>query len=216
MPPSTGRNRREKTGWWYAEMEMNWFDIVTGSLILIIGIKGIFNGLVKELSGLIGIIAGVWIASVFAKDFGKWLGNHLIDIDSVSALNMIGFLALLTLIWLGFIVLGVVLAKLLSISGLGAVDRVLGFLFASAKVFIILAVIIFALSNIDVIRKNTASYTKTSFLYPYFLKAGEAIIHIDPEGVVEKTEIIKKEAEAFIKKSAKQLGSDKNTTKGSE
>ncbi|WP_353663004.1 CvpA family protein [Hydrogenimonas sp. SS33] len=190
---------------------MNWFDIVTLSLVIIIGIKGIFNGLVKELSGLIGIILGVWLASLFAKDVGGWLGKHFIHIDSVSALNMIGFLVLLTLIWLGFIIIGHLLAKLLSISGLGIVDRILGFLFASAKVFIIIAVIVFALSNIDIVRKNTEAYTRNSLLYPLYVKAGAAVIHINPEGVLKKTDVLRKQAESFIKKSAKKLGETEKT-----
>ncbi len=167
-------------------MDMNWFDIVTASLILLIGIKGLFNGLIKELAGLIGIVLGVWIASMFATEFGKWLGGSFLHIESESALSMIGFLVLLALIWTGCIIAGVVVAKLVSLSGLGIADRVLGLLFASAKVFIIIAVIVYALSNIDLIRKNTESFTESSLLYPLFIKAGNTIVHIDTDSLAQK------------------------------
>ncbi len=186
-------------------MEMNWFDIVTGSLILLIGIKGIFNGLIKELAGLIGIVLGVWVASLFATEFGKWLGDTFLHIDSQSALSMIGFLALLALIWTGCIVAGILIAKLVSLSGLGIADRILGFLFASAKVFIIIAVIVYALSNIDLIRKNTRSFTDSSLLYPLLIEAGNTIVHIDTDRLVEKTGTLEAGTKEAAQKGAEAL-----------
>ncbi len=186
-------------------MEMNWFDIVTGSLILLIGIKGVFNGLIKELAGLIGIVLGVWIASLFASEFGSWLGKSFLHIDSPSALSMIGFLVLLALIWTGCIIAGVLIAKLVSLSGLGVADRILGLLFASAKVFIIIAVIIYALSNIDLVRKNTASFTESSILYPLFIKAGNTIVHIDTDRIAEKAGALGEGAKEAVKSGAESI-----------
>ncbi len=187
-------------------MEMNWFDIVTGSLILLIGIKGIFNGLIKELAGLVGIVLGVWVASSFATQFGTWLGDNFLHIDSQSALGMIGFLVLLALIWIGCVVAGILIAKLVSLSGLGVADRILGLLFASAKVFIIIAVIVYALSNIDLVRKNTRSFTDSSLLYPLLIEAGNAIVHIDTKSVVEKSDSLKGDAKEAIQKGVKAIG----------
>jgi len=185
--------------------QVNWFDIVTASLILIIGIKGIFNGLIKELSGLIGIVLGVWLASTYAAPFGGWIGDNLLSIDSQPALKTIGFLSLLSLIWLSAIILGILISKLVSLSGLGLIDKILGLLFASAKVFMILSVIIFALSNIDFVKQNTKSLTDKSLLYPLFIQAGEAIIHIDTSELLEDVETIKTDSEAMIKDGSQQL-----------
>ncbi|WP_201353584.1 CvpA family protein [Hydrogenimonas urashimensis] len=196
---------------------MNWFDIVAAALIVLIGVKGIFNGLVRELSGLAGLIAGIWLASLYADGVGRWLGTHLLPIDSVSALDFIGFLAILTITWLFFIVMGVAVTKFLSIGDSGVVDRLFGFLFASAKVFIILGVIVFALSRIDFVRKNSGDFLKRSRLYPYFVKTGEAIVHMEPEGRVKNSEILKDEAENFIKKDTIQTEKkDKQSKKGSQ
>lgn len=198
-------------------METSWFDIVMASLILVIGVKGVFNGLIRELSGLVGIVAGVWLASLFAENFGEWLNTYLIHIDSESAIKMIGFLALLTMTWLGFIVLGVIVSKVLTLSEMGVVNRTLGFLAASAKIFIILAVIVFALSTIDFVKKNSEPYIKKSLLYPYFIKTGQAIIHIEPKGVLKHGDVLKNDAKIFIKKSertSKEL-EKKKISKGS-
>ena len=192
-------------------MEMNWFDIVTGSLILIIGIKGIFNGLIKELAGLVGIVLGVWIASTYASDFGQWMGKNFLSLDSRSALTMAGFLALLTLIWLACIVAGILVSKLVSLSGLGIVDKLLGLLFASSKVFFILSVIVFALSSIEIVKKNTEKFTAESLFHPLLVKTGDLIVHIDTDDLLEKADRVKKRSETAVKKGEK-IVSQRNGT----
>ncbi len=190
-------------------MGLNGFDLATGALILLIGVKGLFNGFVKELAGLIGAVLGIWIASLFAGEFGDWLGKHLIPLDSHSALAMIGFLSLLAIVWIGFVILGHLLERSLSIAHLGAADKIFGFLFAAAKVFLIVAVIVYALSNIEVVHKNTESYIRDSRLYPLYLKAGSTILHLNPEGVVKRGQELQERAEKFIEKSTKKLTGEK-------
>ena len=43
---------------------ITWFDIIIIAVVIILGIKGIINGLIKEVFGLIGIICGVIIAVI--------------------------------------------------------------------------------------------------------------------------------------------------------
>ena len=43
-----------------------WIDIAVVAFTLILGIKGIINGLIKELFGLIGLIGGLVIATRFS------------------------------------------------------------------------------------------------------------------------------------------------------
>ncbi|WP_456450700.1 CvpA family protein [Hydrogenimonas sp.] len=192
-------------------MQTNWFDAVSAVLILFIGLKGLFNGIVRELSGLLGVVAGVWIGSLYARGLGAWLGAHLLRIDSPSALTMVGFLVLLALTWVGFIVLGVVLSKTLTLTELGAADRALGFVFASLKVFIILAVIVYALSSIEFVRKNAERFVEGSHFYPWFMKTGEAIVHIDTEGAVSRSRLLENEAKSYIQKST-GAAAEANTT----
>lgn len=45
---------------------VTWFDIIVIALVLILGIKGILNGLIKEVFGLIGLIGGLIVASRFS------------------------------------------------------------------------------------------------------------------------------------------------------
>ncbi|WP_457596193.1 CvpA family protein [Hydrogenimonas sp.] len=159
-------------------MQTNWFDVVSLLLILFIGLKGIFNKTVRELSGFLGIVAGVWIGSLYAQPLGRWLGGHLVHLDSPSAMTMLAFLLLVSLLWVLFILLGVVLTHTLKIPDFGLGDRIGGFLFASAKVFVILAVIVYFLSQIEFVRRNAEDYVHDSRLYPLFIATGKTLTRI--------------------------------------
>ena len=39
------------------------FDIISLSLIFILGIKGVINGFIKEVFGLVGIVGGIFTAT---------------------------------------------------------------------------------------------------------------------------------------------------------
>jgi len=193
-----------------------WFDIATLGLILIIGIKGVFNGLIKEIAGLLGIISGVFIASSYAEDFGKWIGSNIMYIDSATALNMIGFLALLTLIWLGFILAGMILSKLISLSGMGIIDKLFGFVFAGGKIFIIVSAIVYALSNIEIVKKATEEYTNNSFMYPLYYKTGKFVISIDPEKVKKEVNTIQEKTKETVKNSTQAISDHLSKQKSQE
>ena len=44
-------------------MDLNYFDMAVGSIVLLLGLKGLLNGFSKELFGLIGIVGGLFVAS---------------------------------------------------------------------------------------------------------------------------------------------------------
>jgi membrane protein required for colicin V production len=89
-------------------------------------------------------------------------------------------MSILIIIWLSATILGAIISKLTSASGLGFMDRLLGFVAGGGKYFIIFALIVTALSNVTLIKENTQKYVKDSMLYPLLYKAGSAIIKIDP------------------------------------
>lgn len=55
---------------------LNIFDTVTLVIIVLIGLKGLFRGFIKEAFALIGIVGGVFVASRLARDVGffcRWI-----------------------------------------------------------------------------------------------------------------------------------------------
>lgn len=178
-------------------MEFNYFDLVVTVIILLLGLKGILNGFFKELFGLIGIIGGIFVASRVGNDVGTFLNENIFHFESDAAIKFAGFLMTLTLFWLTMVLIGHLFKKLGSASGLGALDRIFGFVLGSGKFFLIAAVIAYALNNISAVRDNIESSLENSILFPILVEAGSYIMHLDPEAVKEKTdEAIEKGKEA--------------------
>lgn len=164
-------------------MEINYFDLVAATIILLLGLKGIVNGFFKEVFGLIGIIGGIFIASRVGDDVGALLNSLIFNFSSSSAVSFLGFLTTLALFWLLMIFVGYLFKKLSSLSGLGPVDRILGFVFGASKFFLIAAVIAYAVSNIKAIKSTVDSSLHTSILFPIMVETGGFIMKMDPANI---------------------------------
>ncbi|WP_297440455.1 CvpA family protein [Sulfurimonas sp.] len=161
-------------------MEFNYFDLVASIIILLLGLKGILNGFFKEIFGLIGIIGGIFVASRVGDQVGTYLNDSIFNFSSEAAVSFTGFLVTLALFWLVMVIVGVAFKKLSSLSGLGPVDKILGFVVGSGKFFLIAAVISFAIYNIKAVRSSLDSALKGSVLFPVLVETGGYIMKIDP------------------------------------
>ena len=188
----------------FSMIDFNYFDITIGAIVLILGIKGFMSGFVKEVFGLVGLVGGVYLASRISDDAALFIDSNFIHIENTTLLKLIGFLAILTVVWLGAAILGSIFSKLTSLSGLGFMNRLLGFVAGGGKYFIIFALIVTALSNITLVKDNMGKYINNSILYPYLLKTGSSIIHLDPKllGLEESstTEVVTNAVKKVINK----------------
>ena len=186
-------------------MDINYFDIVVGVIVLLLGLKGIFNGFFKELFGLIGIIGGIFIASRFSEDVGKIVSDIVFKFDNQSAINFTGFLITLAAFWLVMILLGMLFKKFANASGLGPVDKVFGFILGSSKFFMIAAVIVYALSNINAMKQNVINpMMKNSVLFPIMVEVGSIIMKLDPTEVSKEVGKSIKDTSNSIQESVKE------------
>ena len=163
------------------------FDIISLALILILGIKGIINGFIKEAFGLIGIVGGIFLASRYAQVAGEMIHNNFYNFGNMASLYLIGFISVLIIFWLLCIFLGFILARLLKMSGLGALDKLAGFFVGSLKIFLVFSILAIALSNIAFIKSRTDKYMSKSFMYPIFIEVGRYIVKLDTSHIIEKT-----------------------------
>jgi len=161
-------------------MELNYFDVVVGLIILFLGLKGVINGFFKEVFGLIGIIGGIFIASRFGDITGQYLSNTIFKFESSSAISFSGFLATLILFWLLMVIVGSIFKKLSHISGLGPIDKLFGFVLGSSKFFLITAVIAHSAYNIQALKTSIEPLVENSILFPILTTAGAYIMKIDP------------------------------------
>jgi len=164
-------------------MEYSYFDIIIIIIILFLGLKGIINGFFKELFGMLGIIGGIFIASRLGNDVGRFLSDTIFNFQNNSAIKFTGFLVTLAVFWLFMIGIGFIFKKLSKMSGLGAMDKVLGFIFGAGKFFFIMAVIAHATYNIKAMQSSIDSTMSNSFLFPVMVKTGSFIMKLDPVGI---------------------------------
>ena len=162
-------------------IDFNYFDAIVGAIIFILAIKGFLNGVIKELFGILGLIGGIFIASRMSDTAAQFIQENLFQTENQAILKLVGFIAILAVIWLAAIGLGELFSKLTNASGLGFFNRLLGFIVGGGKYFLIFALIITALSNITLIKDNMGKVVQGSVLYPHLKKAGSIIINLQPK-----------------------------------
>lgn len=162
---------------------LNYFDIIVLALILMLGLKGLMRGFLNEIFSLLGIGFGVYLASRSSMYVGELISSNIIPIEGENTLLLVGFLLTLIVVWILFYIFGIIISKIFKISGLGIVDKLFGFIFGAGKVFIIFAIIITALSRIDIINNKLKLATKISILYPLLKDTGSIILKLDPQQI---------------------------------
>ncbi len=167
-------------------MDINYFDLIIGGIVLLLGLKGIINGFFKELFGLIGIVGGVFVASRLAEKVGGYLNDTIFHFGNEAAIKFTGFLVVLAVFWGSMILIGMALKKLSSLSGLGPVDRIFGFIFGASKFFLIISIVVYAAYNVETIRKNLEKPMANSILFPIMVETGRYIMKMDPTDETEK------------------------------
>ncbi|MCT7622655.1 CvpA family protein [Aliarcobacter butzleri] len=154
------------------------FDLVIITITLLLGLKGLFRGIIKEIFGIIGIIGAIFVASRISTQTGELIAPILV-LENQATIKLIGFVIALVIVWLIAYSAGVVVSKIFSASGLGIIDRFFGFLFGMAKIFLIFSVIAYALYQVNSFKKVIDEQFKSSILMPYLLDVGSVIIKLD-------------------------------------
>ena len=200
----------------FSMIDFNYFDITIGAIVLILGIKGFMNGFIKEVFGLVGLVGGVYFASRFAPTAATFIDTNFLHLENTALLKLLGFLAVLIIVWLSATILGSIFSKLTSASGLGFINRLFGFIAGGGKYFLIFALIVTALSNVTLVKDNLEKYVQNSVLYPYLKAAGSSIINLDPKVLgletSSATEVLKEVANLNETNSTEISAKEKNTT----
>jgi len=140
---------------------MNPFDII---IIVILGyslVRGIFRGLVKEVSSIIGVLGGFYAAFTYYNMLAKFLSGL---IKETAYLNILSFLIIFCGVLIIVGILGVIIKYLLNIAFLGWVDRIGGVGFGLVKGILIASILFIALTAF--LPKGSA-FLKNSMLAPH-------------------------------------------------
>lgn len=169
---------------------MNPLDIL---IIVVVGfclIRGIFRGLIKELSSIIGVLGGFYGAYTYYPEVAtlltKWISNS-------GLLNIFSFLILFLGIFFIISILGVIMKYLMNIAFLGWFDRICGAGFGFAKGVLIVSVLLMVFTAF---LQKGAPIVKDSLLAPRVLVLSEGMVKVVPDSMkqqfLSKIEALKK------------------------
>lgn len=168
-----------------------WFDIIVIVLALMIGVKGLLNGFIKEVFGLLGLIGGAFVASRNATQVGSFVCQKTCDLTqnlcvaNSSLEYAIGLGSAWLAFWILCLIIGKILSKLIDMSGLTGLDKIAGFLVGALKIFLVIAILCAIISKITIINTQIKSYLDDSKTYPFLEYSGNWIIDTDLNSIVK-------------------------------
>jgi len=154
---------------------MNPFDVF---IIIVLGysiVRGLFRGLVKEVSSIFGVLGGFYAAYSYYPVVAKIFSGLVIN---PSYLNILSFLAIFCIVLIIISILGVVIKYLLNVAFLGWIDRLCGVFFGLIKGVLIVTVLFIILTTF---LPKGAPLIKKSVLAPHVIWISEKMVNLVSE-----------------------------------
>ena len=149
---------------------MNPFDMLATAILAFCVIRGIFRGLIKEMSSIVGVLSGYYAAYTYYPEIAKLLSRWL---TNSAYVNILSFLVLFCVVFLVVSTLGVVIKYALNIAFLGWFDRICGSLFGAVKGILIVAVLVVIFTAF---LPQGSSFIKNSQLAPHIVMVSEKLV----------------------------------------
>lgn len=119
---------------------MTVIDIIILILLALAVFKGIKDGLVRQVGGIAGIILGIFLAGRFSSLLSGWLHQWLNTSENV--VKAISFAAIIIIVCLCTYLLGRLLEKIIRITTLGWINRLLGVMLSVCTVVLLIGAVI--------------------------------------------------------------------------
>ena len=128
---------------------MSTVDIIIAVIILAAAVWGAFKGFVKQTVSIIGVLIGIW----GGVKLSAYLATHAKEMLSLTTaqntLQIIAFAVIFIVILILTHFIGKGIEKIVKLSMLGWVNRLLGFLFGGVKATILLGLAVYALNYLN-------------------------------------------------------------------
>ena len=151
---------------------MNPFDVFIIIVVCYSIIRGLFRGLVKEVSSIIGVLGGFYAAYSYHPMVAKLISSLVKD---PAYLNILSFLIIFCAILIIISVIGVIIKYLLNVVFLGWIDRLCGVFFGLIKGILIVTVLFIILTTF---LPKGAPLIKQSVLAPHVTWISEKMVNV--------------------------------------
>ena len=174
---------------------MNPIDMVIVVVLVYCLIRGIFRGIVKELSSIVGVLGGFYAAYTYYGEAAVFLQRWISD---TAYLNILSFIAVFGGVLIIVSLLGVLIRFLLKVVFLGWVDKTLGAGFGIIKAVLIVSVLLIPLTTF---LSKGSPVIKNSKLSSYVISISEQMIAVVPDNMKKQFDAKMKELKKVWKKS---------------
>lgn len=158
---------------------MNILDILIAVIVGFCLIRGIFRGIIKEVTSILGVFVGFFIAYNYYPVVAHFLSRFIVK----PYLNIVSFVLVFTVLFLGVGFVGVILKHVLKAVALGWADRILGGTFGFVKAILIVSVLMVPLTTF---LPQKSPFIKDSLLAPYVSFISEKMVTIVPKEMKQK------------------------------
>ena len=131
---------------------MNYLDIIIAVPLLYGLIKGFFNGLIKEVTALIALLVGVYVAINFSLYLEPKVAGVLSGYEQFISIIAFAILFLVSVLCVKAI--GFMFEKLTKALALGIISRFLGGILGLLKVMVIISFLLFVITDYNLVNKK--------------------------------------------------------------
>ena len=124
-------------------------DIIIIAIVIVVAIWGLFKGFISQAIGIAALLLGLWCSSKFTGLLAPKV-DGLLNLDiSQNSLHIILFAVIFIVSVILVHLIGKGIEKLVQLSLLGWVNRLLGFVFGALKAIVILGIAVYAINYLN-------------------------------------------------------------------
>ena len=151
---------------------MNPLDMIIVAVLCFCLGRGFFRGLVKELSSIIGVLAGFYAAYTYYRVLAGYMAKWASGFEHT---DIICFSIIFLTVFVTINFLGLFLKYILNISFLGWLDRICGTCFGFIKGILVVSILLLVLTTF---LKQNGSFIKKSVLSPYVMVISDTMAQL--------------------------------------
>lgn len=128
-------------------MDLSVIDIVVAVIIIACAVFGAIKGFISQIVSIISLVLGIWCACKLSELLARYV-KEWFSIGE-SAVYIVSFIIILVVVIILCHFIGRGIEKIIRLTMMNWLNRMLGFLFAAAKAIIIMSVAVYIIDYID-------------------------------------------------------------------
>lgn len=145
-------------------------DLIIVLFMAFLVAKGIWKGFVKEIAGIVAVVAGVLVAFTYHYSFSQVLEPYLGE----KYLSIAAYVVLFLVTYIAAMLLGNLLDKILKTIMLGGINRLFGGLFGIIKAVLWLTLLTYGYTTLqEGVGFDHPDWITESMFYPFFIDASD-------------------------------------------